>query len=147
MALEKGADEGTDRKDAELAAPDVVENAGDEARSHAATLERGLDLRVEQRDQPGLGVVVREPRERRADVDLEAAPLAVVLDADLVGVASSSRRASSDPACRASPADRAQLTSAPRLFVSRPSSSTASARMFRVSRAGEVLLVHEWRHR
>jgi hypothetical protein len=52
---------------------------------HAAPLERGIDLCVENSDETGLGVIVRITREHRVDMDLVPRALRSVTNLDLVG--------------------------------------------------------------
>jgi hypothetical protein len=65
------------------AGADLIENAGDETRADATAFEGGVDLGVEERDEPRLGVVLGEAGRRPVDEHLEAAPFAVVLDPEL----------------------------------------------------------------
>ena len=59
MALQEPAHERADGEHPRVPASDVVEHPADELRSHSSPLERGVDLGMENSDEPGLGVVGR----------------------------------------------------------------------------------------
>src|SRR5207253_11090789 len=74
-------DERAGRDELEPASADVVQRAGDEPRPEPASLEGGIDLRVDELDHPGSDAVLDHARALVADPQLVAMLGGVVDDA------------------------------------------------------------------
>lgn len=83
MPLDVGDHERADRQHPQTAGADVVQGVGDQPATNAAPLERAPDLRMQERDEAGLRVVVEEAGELVAEVRFVAAGVRRVADAQL----------------------------------------------------------------